>query len=83
MMFLMIIQNCRRQYQEEITAHHQINRLNFKNVIDFGSNNAYVTVSYDGGQTAEFTGKIGDSTGSLGGINFSSSHGYARQIVYC
>ena len=49
----------------------------FKNVIDFGSNKAYVTVSYDGGQTAEFTGKIGDSTGSLGGINFSSSHGYA------
>lgn len=31
----------------------------FKNVIDFGSNKAYVTVSYDGGQTAEFTGKIG------------------------
>ena len=49
----------------------------FKNVIDFGSNKAYVTVSYDGGQTAEFTGKIGDSTGSLGGINFSSNHGYA------
>ena len=49
----------------------------FKNVIDFGSNKAYVTVSYNGGQTAEFTGKIGDSTGSLGGINFSSSHGYA------
>lgn len=49
----------------------------FKNVIDFGSNKAYVTVSYDGGQTAEFAGKIGDSTGSLGGINFSSSHGYA------
>ena len=48
----------------------------FKNVIDFGSNKAYVTVSYDGGQTAEFTGKIGDSTGSIGGINFSSSHGY-------
>ncbi len=36
-----------------------------------------MTVSYDGGQTAEFTGKIGDSTGSLGGINFSSNHGYA------
>ena len=49
----------------------------FKNVIDFGSNKAYVTVSHDGGQTAEFTGKIGDSTGSLGGINFSSNHGYA------
>lgn len=49
----------------------------FKNVIDFGSNKAYVTVSYDGGQTAEFTGKIDDSTGSLGGINFSSNHGYA------
>ncbi len=49
----------------------------FKNVIDFGSNKAYVTVSYNGGQTAEFTGKIGDSTGSLGGINFSSNHGYA------
>ena len=51
----------------------------FKNVIDFGSNKAYVTVSYDGGQTAEFTGKIGDSTGSLGGINFSSNHGYANR----
>ena len=49
----------------------------FKNVINFGSNKAYVTVSYDGGQTAEFTGKIGDSTGSLGGINFNSNHGYA------
>lgn len=49
----------------------------FKNVIDFGSNKAYVTVSYDGGKTAEYSGKIGESSGSLSDINFSSNHGYA------
>lgn len=49
----------------------------FKNVIDFGSNKAYVTVSYDGGKTAEYSGKIGESSGSLSGISFGSNHGYA------
>lgn len=51
----------------------------FKNVIDFGAKRAYVTVSYEGGTAAEFSGKIGSSSGSLGGILFSSNHGYEER----
>lgn len=54
----------------------------FKNVIDFGSNKAYVTVSYDGGQTAEFTGKSATAQKSWR-YKFQLKSWICRQIVYC
>lgn len=52
----------------------------YKNVFDFGTGRAFITVS-SGNNTAEFSGKLGASEGNIGSINFST--GYTNEARAC
>ncbi|MDO5398839.1 MAG: glycosyl hydrolase 115 family protein [bacterium] len=53
----------------------------YKNVFDFGTGRAYITVS-SGDKTTEFSGKLGTTAGNIGKINFTTGHDNEDRACY-
>lgn len=54
----------------------------FRIVLDFTTSRATVYIGYDGGSTVELTGRLGENSGSISGMSFTTSYNNNDRACY-